>query len=305
MTDVSQRQVEDEVESVIVERTPAQAVADLVAVLELEQIDEDLFRGAASPNDRGRAFGGHVAAQSLMAAIRTAGEGFTVHSMHSYFLLPGDPMHPIVYDVERIRDGRSFQTRRVAARQHGREIYYLTANFQLHEEGFEHQDVMPAALPAEQSLDMRAVLTKGGSAEGKSLAREWAAVEARMVGNSLLGLEPDPARPAQQRMWVKIAAPLPADPNIHLAAFTWASDISLLGASLSAHTLDSSRVQMASLDHTIWFHRPFRADEWWLYDQESPSAENGRGLSLGRVFASDGRLVATVAQQGIIRPKRR
>lgn len=304
MSDVSEL-VDAPVQSVIAERTPAQAVADLVALLELEKIDEDLFRGAASPNDRGRAFGGHVAAQSLMAAIRTAGEGFTVHSMHSYFLLPGDPMHPIVYDVQRIRDGRSFQTRRVSARQHGREIYYLTANFQLHEEGYDHQDVMPAALPADESIDMRALMSKGGTAEGEALAREWAAVDVRIVGNSLYGLEQDPARPAQQRVWLKIADELPEDPNVHLAAFTWASDISLLGASLAAHTLDSSRVQMASLDHTIWFHRPFRADEWWLYDQESPSAENGRGLSLGRVFASDGRLVATVAQQGIIRPPRK
>jgi len=304
MTDVAQ-DASRRVESVIAERTPAQAVADLVEVLELEKIDEDLFRGAASPNDRGRAFGGHVAAQSLVAAIRTAGEGFTVHSMHSYFLLPGDPMHPIVYDVQRIRDGRSFQTRRVSARQHGREIYYLTANFQLHEEGYEHQDVMPAALPADEGIDMRTLMAKGRTAESEALAREWAAVDIRIVGNSLYGLEPDPARPAQQRVWLKIADRLPDDPNIHLAAFTWASDVSLLGAAMAAHTLDTSRVQMASLDHTIWFHRPFRADEWWLYDQESPSAENGRGLSLGRVFASDGRLVATVAQQGIIRPPRR
>ena len=291
-------------ESVIAERTPTEAVADLVRVLELDKLEEDLFRGAASPNDRGRAFGGHVAAQSLMAAIRTAGEGFTVHSMHAYFLLPGDPMAPIVYDVQRIRDGRSFQTRRVAARQHGREIFYLTANFQVHEEGYDHQDVMPAALPAEEGLDMRALMTKGGTAEGEALAREWAAVDVRIVGNSLLGLEPDPSRPAQQRVWLKMAATLPDDPTIHVGAFTWCSDISLLGASLAAHTLDSSRVQMASLDHAIWFHRPFRVDEWWLYDQESPSAENGRGLSLGRVFGSDGRLVATVAQQGIIRPPR-
>lgn len=302
MTDVSD--VVSEPDSVIAERSPAEAVADLVAVLELETIDDDLFRGLPAPNDRGRTFGGHVAAQTLMAAIRTAGEGFTVHSMHSYFLLPGDPMHPIVYDVQRIRDGRSFQTRRVAARQHGREIFYLTANFQLHEEGFEHQDVMPAALPAEEGIDLRALMSKGGTPESEALAREWAAIDGRIVGNSLHGLEPDPARPAQQRMWLKIAAELPADPNVHLGAFTWASDISLLGASLAAHTLDSSRVQMASLDHTIWFHRPFRADEWWLYDQESPSAENGRGLSLGRVFSADGRLVATVAQQGIIRPPR-
>ena len=291
-------------ESVISVRTPEQAVADLVGLLDLEQLDGDLFRGAPSPNDRGRAFGGQVAAQSLMAAIRTAGVGFTVHSMHSYFLLAGDPMAPIVYDVQRIRDGRSFQTRRVAARQHGRDIYYLTANFQVHEDGYDHQDAMPAALPADEGIDMLALMAKGKEGEGAALAREWAAVEIRAVGNSLFGMEPDAKRPAQQRVWLKIAADLPEDPNVHLGAFTWASDISLLGASLAAHTLDSSRVQMASLDHTIWFHRPFRADEWWLYDQESPSAENGRGLSLGRVFSSDGRLVATVAQQGIIRPPR-
>lgn len=291
-------------ESVISVRTPEQAVADLVGLLDLEQLDGDLFRGAPSPNDRGRAFGGQVAAQSLMAAIRTAGDGFTVHSMHSYFLLAGDPMAPIVYDVQRIRDGRSFQTRRVAARQHGRDIYYLTANFQVHEDGYDHQDAMPAALPADEGIDMLALMAKGKEGEGAALAREWAAVEIRAVGNSLFGMEPDAKRPAQQRVWLKIAADLPEDPNVHLGAFTWASDISLLGASLAAHTLDSSRVQMASLDHTIWFHRPFRADEWWLYDQESPSAENGRGLSLGRVFSSDGRLVATVAQQGIIRPPR-
>jgi acyl-CoA thioesterase-2 len=289
---------------VIPDRTPAEAVADLVAILDLEKIEEDLFRGAPSPNERGRAFGGQVASQSLMAAIRTAGEGFTVHSMHSYFLLPGDPMAPIVYDVQRIRDGRSFQTRRVSARQHGREIFYLTANFQLHEDGFEHQDAMPAALPAEQGIDMRALMAKGGFAEGAALAREWAAVDVRIVGNSLIGLEPNPERPAQQRVWLKIADQLPDDPDIHVAAFTWASDISLLGASLAAHTLDTHKVQMASLDHTIWFHRPFRADEWWLYDQESPSAENGRGLAIGRVFSADGRLVATTAQQGIIRPPR-
>ena len=291
-------------ESVISVRTPELAVADLVGLLDLEQLDGDLFRGAPSPNDRGRAFGGQVAAQSLMAAIRTAGDGFTVHSMHSYFLLAGDPMAPIVYDVQRIRDGRSFQTRRVAARQHGRDIYYLTANFQVHEDGYDHQDAMPAALPADEGIDMLALMAKGKEGEGAALAREWAAVEIRAVGNSLFGMEPDAKRPAQQRVWLKIAADLPEDPNVHLGAFTWASDISLLGASLAAHTLDSSRVQMASLDHTIWFHRPFRADEWWLYDQESPSAENGRGLSLGRVFSSDGRLVATVAQQGIIRPPR-
>jgi acyl-CoA thioesterase-2 len=291
-------------DSVLAIRTPQEAVADLVRLLQLEQIDGDLFRGAPSPNDRGRTFGGQVAAQSMMAAIRTAGEGFTAHSMHSYFLLPGDPMAPILYEVQRIRDGRSFQTRRVAARQYGRDIFYLTANFQVHEEGYEHQDAMPAALPAEAGVDMLARMAKGGFAEGEALAREWAAVELRAVGRTGQGIEPSTERPAQQRVWLRIADHLPDDPDVQLAAFTWCSDISLLDTALAAHTSDTSKVQMASLDHTIWFHRPFRADEWWLYDQESPSAENGRGLSLGRVFAADGRLVATVAQQGIIRPPR-
>jgi acyl-CoA thioesterase II len=289
----------------VTERAPAEAVAELVRVLDLEEIDRDLYLGAPAPNERGRAFGGQVASQSLTAAIRSADEGFHVHSMHSYFLLPGDPSAPIVYDVDRIRDGRSFQTRRVAGRQHGRDIFYLTANFQRAEQGFEHQDAMPAALPADQGVDMLALMAKGGSAESESLAREWASVEVRIVGNSMRGLPPDPRRPAQQQVWLRIADRLPDDPNVHLAAFTWASDISLLGASLAAHQLGTAGVQMASLDHTIWFHRPFRADEWWLYDQESPSAENGRGLSLGRVFSSDGRLVATTAQQGIIRPPRK
>jgi acyl-CoA thioesterase-2 len=286
------------------DRPAAEAVSELVRVLDLEEIDRDLYRGVPAPNERGRAFGGQVASQSLTAAIRSADEGFHVHSMHAYFLLPGDPSAPIVYDVDRIRDGRSFLTRRVAGRQHGRDIFYLTANFQREEQGFEHQDAMPAALPADQGVDMLALMAKGGSAEGESLAREWAAVEVRIVGNSMAGLPPDPRRPAQQQVWLRIADRLPDDPDVHLAAFTWASDISLLGASLAAHQLGTAGVQMASLDHTIWFHRPFRADEWWLYDQESPSAENGRGLSLGRVFSSDGRLVATTAQQGIIRPPR-
>ncbi|WP_051218476.1 acyl-CoA thioesterase [Nocardioides insulae] len=282
----------------------AEAVQRLVATLDLEQLDLDLFRGAPAPNDRGRAFGGHVAAQALIAGVRSVEEQFTVHSMHSYFLLPGDSDAPIIYDVERIRDGRSFLTRRVVARQHGRAIYYLTANFQRHEEGYEHQDAMPSVRPPEKGLDMIALMASMGGAEGAALAREWGAVEMRAVGNSQRGLTPDPTRPAQQRMWLRIAAPLPEDPLVHLAAFTWASDITLLSASMAAHSLDTSRVQMASLDHTLWFHRPFRADQWWLYDQESPSAQGGRGLSLGRVFAHDGTLVATAAQEGIIRPPR-
>jgi len=281
------------------------AVGALVDVLDLEQIDDDLFRGFSEDNGRGRSFGGQVAAQALMAAIETVGEEFFVHSMHSYFLLPGDPAHPTVYDVERIRDGRSFLTRRVSARQHGRPIYYLTANFHKAEEGFEHQDVMPDVVPPEQGIDMLAILRDRTDPAGMRLVREWAAIDGRAVGHSLRGgLEPDDRHPARQRMWLRINGRLPDDPKIHIGAFTWASDVSLLGAALAAHTLDHDAVQMASLDHAIWFHRPFRADEWWLYDQVSPSAQGGRGLVIGRVFTQDGRLVATTAQEGIIRPWR-
>jgi len=289
----------------LLDQSSAEAVAALVRVLDVEEIDDNLYQGAASPNERGRAFGGQVAAQALVAALRTAGEGFHVHSMHSYFLLPGDPAHPIVYDVDRIRDGRSFQTRRVAARQHGRDIYYLTANFQRHEEGFDHQDVMPDVPAPEECLDFMELLGSGGFAEGQALAKEWAAVNVRIVGNTLAGLPTDERRVAQQRAWLRIADRLPDDPTIQLAAFVWCSDISLLSASLSAHTLRSEKVQMASLDHTVWFHRPFRPDEWWLYDEESPSAQGGRGLSIGRVFTADGVLAATTAQEGIIRPPRK
>jgi acyl-CoA thioesterase-2 len=281
------------------------AVRALVEVLDLEVVDDDLFLGHSQDNGRGRSFGGQVAAQALMAGMRSVPEEFFVHSMHSYFLLPGDPAESIVYDVERIRDGRSFLTRRIVARQHGRSIYYMTANFHKHEDGFEHQDVMPEVVRPELGVDLLSLMRDRVDREGQRFADEWAALAARAVGHSLQGgLEDDPAHPSRQRVWFKIDGTLPDDPRIHLGAFTWASDISLLGASLAAHTVDLGSVQMASLDHAIWFHRPFRADEWWLYDQVSPSAQGGRGLSLGRVFTQDGRLVATTAQEGIIRPRR-
>jgi acyl-CoA thioesterase II len=281
------------------------AVQALVDVLDLEEIDDDLFRGHSQDNGRGRSFGGQVAAQALMAGMRSVPGEFFVHSMHSYFLLPGDPTESIVYDVERIRDGRSFLTRRIVARQHGRSIYYMTANFHRHEDGFEHQDVMPDVVPPEQGLDFLKGMRSRTDAEGQRLAQEWAAIEGRAVGHSLAGgLEDDPAHPSRQRVWLKINGRLPDDPQIHLGAFTWASDISLLAASLAGHTLDHGDMQLASLDHAIWFHRPFRPDDWWLYDQVSPSAQGGRGLSIGRVFSRDGVLAATVAQEGIIRPPR-
>ena len=282
-----------------------EATAELVDLLDLETIDLDLFRGRQPGSQRLRVYGGQVAAQALIAAARTVDPAYAVHSLHSYYLLPGDYQWPIVYDVERIRDGRSFLTRRVVARQHGRPIYYQTVSFHREEQGWEHQDVMPSVAPPDRGIDLLNLMRARGNADAHALGREWAALELRYLGNSGTGLAPDPAHPAQARLWIRVAGRLSDDPLEHLATFTYASDVSLLGASLAAHDADPTTTQMASLDHTIWFHRPFRTDEWWLYDQWSPSAGGARGLALGRVFRADGALVATVAQEGLIRPRRR
>lgn len=277
---------------------------ELRALLDLERIDADLFRGSQPDSERARVYGGQVAAQALIAGIRTVDPAYAVHSLHSYFLRGGDYAVPIVYDVERIREGRSFQTRRVVARQHGRPIYYQTLDLQRAEDGYEHQDAMPEVKPPEEGMDLVAVMRRGGNAEADALGKEWGALDVRWLGNSRFGLDPDPAHPSQARMWVRLKEGLGDDPIVHLAAFTYASDVSLLGSTLAAHGVNPSTTQMASLDHTIWFHRPFRADEWWLYDQESPAAVGARGLAFGRVFTQDGTLVATVAQEGLIRPRR-
>jgi acyl-CoA thioesterase II len=287
-----------------VEPAGSDATRQLVALLDLEQLDTDLYRGKQPETVRQRVYGGQVAAQALIAASRSVDKDFHVHSLHSYFLLPGDYQVPIVYDVERIRDGKSFATRRVLARQHGRPIYYQSLNFQRPEEGLEHQDVMPEVKSPDEGMDLMELMQERGSDDG--LSKEWAALDVRWLGNSRYGLDPDPMHPSRTQVWIRIDGRLTDDPLEHLAMFTYASDVSLLGATLAAHeTADPSTVQMASLDHTIWFHRPFRADEWWLYDQWSPSASGARGLSLGRVFTQEGTLVATVAQEGLIRPRTR
>ncbi|MDP2773014.1 MAG: acyl-CoA thioesterase II [Nocardioides sp.] len=280
------------------------AAQELVGLLDLETIDKDLFRGAHPDSARARVYGGQVAAQAMIAGSRTVEPEYALHSLHSYFLLPGDYQVPIIYDVERIRDGRSFATRRVVARQHGRPIYYQTLNFQRPEEGFSHQDAMPPVGTPEEGFNLVDLMRARGNDEADALGKEWAALDVRYLGNSRTGLPKDPDHPAQARMWIRIDGEMSDDPLEHLALFTYASDVSLLGASLAAHDANPATTQMASLDHTIWFHRPFRADEWWLYDQWSPSASGGRGLSLGRVFQQDGTLVATVAQEGLIRPRR-
>ena len=282
----------------------ADPVGDLVRLLDLETLDQDLYRGAQPDSGRSRVYGGQVAAQALVAAVRSVDPEFVPHSFHSYFLLPGDLSVPIIFSVQRLRDGRSFLTRRVTAHQHGRPIYHQTINFQRPEEGFDHQDAMPTVAPPEDGLDLVELMRHAGNAEADELGREWAALEAKWLGSSGHGLEDDPVHPSRSRMWIRIRPELPDDPLVHLAAFTYASDVSLLGASLAAHDVTPAQVKMASLDHTVWFQRPFRADEWWLYDQWSPTAHGGRGLAFGNVFTADGTLVASAAQEGMIRSRR-
>jgi acyl-CoA thioesterase-2 len=276
------------------------STAELVELLSLETLDTDLYRGTQPETTRQRVFGGQVAAQALVAGTLTVDPAYRPHSLHSYFLRPGDTKVPIIYDVERLRDGRSFATRRVVARQHGRAIYFQTANFQRDEKGLEHQNVMPTVPGPEEGLAMVDLMKRSGDPDADALAKEWGALEARYVGHSQHGLDDDPGRPARAQMWIRVQPDLGDDPLVHLAAFTYASDMSLLGVTLAAQEKRPD-VQMASLDHTIWFHRPFRADEWWLYEQWSPSAQGGRGLALGEVYTPDGTLVATVAQEGLIR----
>jgi acyl-CoA thioesterase-2 len=282
------------------------SVDELVELLDLEVIDDNLFRGRQPDTRMQRVFGGQVAAHALVAASRTVPERYVVHSLHSYFLRPGDTAVPIVYDVEDVREGRSFASRRVFARQHGRPIFLMALNFQVPEKGLEHQDAMPE-VPAPEDCPTLAEVYAGRHdlAESEGWAREWAALDVRYAGDSRPGGEVDvPGEPAHVRLWIRADGQLPADPLQHTAAFTYASDMTLLGAALVPHGvhISSGEVQAASLDHSIWFHDQFRADQWWLYDQHSPSASGGRALIFARVFSQDGRLVASVAQEGLVRP---
>jgi acyl-CoA thioesterase-2 len=279
---------------------------ELVDLLDLETIDLNLFRGRQPDTELQRVFGGQVAAQALVAAARTVEEGVEVHSMHSYFLRPGDTAVPIVYDVDRVRDGRSFSTRRVLARQHGRPIYALTASFQVAEEGYEHQDPMPEVPGPDEVPDVRSLMAEDPDRR-RQWQREWGALELRLAGDSRPGgLFEGGEHASRVCFWVRVSPRLPDDALVHRAALTYASDVTILGATLVRHglTVASPAIQAASLDHTVWFHRPYRADEWLLYDQASPSAGGARGLAFGKLFTQDGRLVASVAQEGLIRPRR-
>lgn len=285
------------------------SVNELVTLLEVEQLEVNLFRGGQPERSRlKRVFGGQVAGQAVMAAQRTVTDEKSLHSLHVYFILGGDPSIPIIYDVENVRDGRSFATRRVAARQHGEVIFYMTASFQRQEDGWDHQDKLPPTPGPDEATPM-VDLVKYISPDGaEQWLQEWGGFDMRHVGDPRA--EDDPSReyvPVVQRMWFRASDRLPDDPLLHRAAFTYYSDFSLLGAALLPHgvLISSPQVQPASLDHVVWFHRPFRVDEWLLYDQTSPSASGARGLSTARVFSEDGTLVASVAQEGLIRQARK
>ncbi len=284
-----------------------QSIDELVALLDLETIEDNLFRGRQPQTVLQRVFGGQVAGQAVMAAIRTIDRSRQLHSLHAYFLRAGDTQVPIVYDVERTRDGRSFSTRRVVARQHGRPIFYMSASFQVPEDGLDHQDVMPDVAPPHECPELGDVYAALSSRPREEWDREWAALDVRYAGASRAGgALHDPLHPALARVWLKAAGTLPADAGMNAAVLAYASDLTLLSVSVVPHGtyIGDPRLQPASLDHAMWFHRPARADEWLLYDQVSPSASGGRGFATGRLFTQDGVLLASVVQEGLVRLRR-
>jgi len=280
-----------------------QPVVDrLVALLDLERIEDDIFRGVSPAESPMRVFGGQVAGQALVAAGRTVPPERGVHSLHAYFIRSGDPRVPIVYEVDRIRDGRSFTTRRTVAIQHGKAIFALAASFQLPEEGLEHADEMPSVPPPEQLDDLATWARQAGAAQ-PAIARLPRPFDLRYVTPPVWAGGGEQSRAERRsQLWMRVDGVLPDDPLVHVCVLAYASDLTLLGSVTAHHgrSLDHG-VVAASLDHAMWFHRPFRADEWVLYDCTSPSASGGRGLAVGRFFSRHGRLIATVVQEGLVR----
>ena len=278
------------------------AVDELVDLLDLEAIEVNVFRGRSPDDHRQRVFGGQVAGQALVAAGRTVEPARAVHSLHAYFLRPGDPSVPILYQVDRIRDGRSFTTRRVVAVQHGEAIFNLAASFHVAEEGFDHQLAMPPA-PSPESLPTFAERMQ----PYREHLGEWYTrplpIDIRHAGEPAHFRGGGEARPPSQQVWIRADGPLPDDGLLHACVVTYASDMTLLDSILLAHGtswLDPD-LMGASLDHAMWFHRPFRADAWLLYDQESPSAHGARGLGQGRIYTREGIHAVSVVQEGLFR----
>ncbi|PIE32939.1 MAG: acyl-CoA thioesterase II [Ilumatobacter coccineus] len=275
---------------------------NLIALLDLEAIEVNIFRGTQPHDERQRVFGGQVAGQALVAAARTIDEpGRRVHSIHAYFLRPGDPTVPILYDVDRIRDGRSFSTRRVVAIQHGKPIFNLQASFHDIEPGMEWQRTMPTGVPAPDTLPTFQERMKPYRDRLGDWYSQPRPIDTRYV-------PPDPAlQPGvtaeTQLVWIRANGDLPDDPLLHTCIITYASDMTLLDTALRPFGKSSltDDLMMASLDHAMWFHRPFRADEWMLYEQHAFASTSSRGLAGGSIYRSDGKLAISVVQEGLIR----
>lgn len=281
----------------------------LVDLLDLERIEENFFRGRQPNERRQRVFGGHVAGQALIAAGWTAPDDRAVHSLHAYFLRPGDPKVPILYQVERTRDGRSFATRRVTAIQHGRPIFALAASFHVEESTFEHQRPMPQVPGPDELEDWQVAMRRviGERAPGDPKYADWVERDRPIESRHVELMDYFGGRQeARSNIWIRAKGRLPDDPLLHRCVMAYASDMTLIDTAARPHPIEllSDESENASLDHAMWFHRPFRADEWLLYSQESPTMSGARGLTIGHFFRRDGALVASVVQEGLFRIRR-
>jgi acyl-CoA thioesterase-2 len=282
------------------------AVDDLLSILDLERLEDNLFRGRSPQQSWQRVFGGQTLGQALVAAVRTVPPERTAHSLHAYFLQPGDLNRPIIYGVERVRDGGSFTTRRVTATQHGRAMFVMSVSFHKDEPGLDHQSTMPSVPPPEELPSEQDLRAKMISELPEGMRKYWQQarpIELRPVDVSRYFAREK--RPPEQVVWMRASGRLPDAFPLHQCVLAYATDFSLLDTALIAHgrLMFDKDIQLASLDHALWFHRPFRADEWLLYTQDSPSGHGARGFCRGSIFTQNGVLVASVAQEGLMRER--
>jgi len=283
--------------------TQSQAFAELVRLMELEPLEVNLFRGVSRDIGTNRVFGGQILAQALLAASRTV-QGRTAHSLHAYFLRAGDPAAPVVYDVDHSRDGGSFSARRVIAIQHGRPIFTLAASFQAPEEGLEHQFDMPDVPPPEDVPPMRELPADDFGHMPQSVQR-WLDRFGPFEFRAVRGVDPyqHAPQPPYKELWFKLHGELDPDPHLGRALLAYVSDFHLIGTTTLPHGISwiQGNLMLASLDHAMWFHRDFSLDDWLLYTCDSPSTQGGRGLSRGMIYDRRGRLIASTAQEGVVR----
>lgn len=282
------------------------AIENLLKILDLENLERNLFRGRSPQSGWQRVFGGQVIGQALVAAQRTVEEQRRVHSLHGYFMRPGDPEVPIIYEVDRIRDGRSFTTRRVVAIQHGHAIFSMSASFQIEEEGLEHFIDMPDIAEPEALISEKKLAEQYIDHAPENVRKYWQRerpIELRPT--SLTHYFSNKKLEPVQNIWMRATGKLPADPTIHDAVLAYASDMTLLDTALYPHgrAIFDPEIMVASLDHSMWFHRPLNMEDWHLYAQDSPNSSGARGFTRGGIYSHSGQLVASVAQEGLIRQR--